>query len=461
VNDRRRAVEHAGEVGRRGEVSAAHLHTRTHLVRHRGRVARHHAHSAAVGNQSADEGPTDEPGATQHEHFRAGGWRRGRNCGLRCGCFRIEPGRGGDAQTRSHHFCPKPSREARVEGTIAVGVERTDCPRDARAEQVPVAHHRGLRQDIPGKRSPGLAHRGTGRPRRPAIAVEVRRKVRRPVEQIRACFEVHGRGAGGSAHFHAMLVDPRPERHPHIHSGAAVVGANGPSAEELRSAGQVDGVECFSLNAVRRTRQVEDVSREVRADFEKDVGRVAEHPSAKRAAAERAELLRPRDGDVFDTAQPPGRNVSLHPLVRRGEKEVVPDREPAGGICQFVRIGSGNAERLFEVRGHAGGEQSAGRGGVGRRGKQNVNGVESASREHLIEGRVDASCAAPGRERTGPITALVAHRDHACPRHRAQSAGVPVGDVAGSEQADADRKRFHALPLYSMIRGGVRRARPT
>ena len=71
-------------------------------------------------------------------------------------------------------------------------------------------------------------------------------------------------------------------------------------------------------------------------------------------------------------------------------------------------------------------------------GKQDVDGVELALGEHRAQRSVDAGDTVPRRERPGPAFVPVADGGQAGAPDRPQGRGVPVGDVAGSQEPDGE-----------------------
>ena len=121
----------------------------------------------------------------------------------------------------------------------------------------------------------------------------------------------------------------------------------------------------------------------VNADFQHDVGRVAQHPDVVRTLSDERQLAVPGDGDAVEPAQAAGPNVFPQPHVRFDKEKIVTDAEREAPLLCQVRTGAGfvrlHVERFFDQHVHVGLECLAHDVGVRVGRSQDVDGVEPAA----------------------------------------------------------------------------------
>ena len=261
--------------------------------------------------------------------------------------------------------------------------------------------------------------------------------------------EINGRRAQQAADVDGVLGEARREGELQRGPRRAGVGVDLPTAIEPTAAGQVDRVGRPDVGQLDRPEQVEQVGRRVRADLQQDVPRLAEQPLVERPVPELGQGLGPGDRQAVGPAQPAGGQVGPEPLIRLAEQEVMPDAEshpPCPGRRDQRRALDGrDAHRLLDQGVEAGLDNLQRRVVVVLRRQQDVYRVQPADVEHCLQRVVDpADAVPPGKgPRAAEVPVADGHQGRA--GHRAQGPTVPVGDVAGAEQADAAHRR--APPL--------------
>ena len=255
--------------------------------------------------------------------------------------------------------------------------------------------------------------------------------------------EVGRRRAEGAADVDRVLGHAGNEREVEFRGRAADFRPRVPAAKERGAGGKNFRIRCVDAPLVASSQKVANVGHRMDADFEHDVGRIAQHPDVVRALSDERQLAIPSDGDAVEPAQATSLHVFSQPYVRFGKEEIVTDAErEAPLLCQFAqRAGFGrlHVERLFDKYVHVGFEclPRDVRVRIGR--SQDVDGVEPAARHHLDQ-RPEHSLDAPGTgERLGSQTTLVGDGDELDAGNSLQGTGVEFGDVAGPHEADAHR----------------------
>ena len=129
-----------------------------------------------------------------------------------------------------------------------------------------------------------------------------------------------------------------------------------------------------------RAGKIEQRGHQMRAGFEDDVSRIAQHPVIERAKADLAQLIEMIEGDVIDRPERFRMHGLAQALERRRKQEVVADAEiEAAFRCepdQFVRFRGRGAHRLFQEDVNAGLQRCLGQRKmqIGRR--QDVDAID-------------------------------------------------------------------------------------
>ena len=400
----------------------------------------------------------DEAASSQNQHARLARGAGRRGCRGRHDSFR----RSADAQAadgfgRSDDFGRKPRSNPSVCSTVADQVIKLGhAGGDARAVGVAAAGQLQLRQHVPADVRAGLRGKANAPPSHAYETIELRRIRREAVERVRVVLEIGRRRPEGAADVDRVLGDAGNKREVELGRRAADFRPRVPAAKERDPGGQNFGIGRVDVPLVARIQQVANMGHRMDADFEHDVGGVAQHPDVVRTLSDERQLAVPGDGDAVEPSQAAGANVFSQPHVRLGKEKIVTDAErEAPLLCQFAQragfIGL-DVERLFDKHVHVGLECLSRDVGVRVGRSQDVDRVEAAAHQHLGQRAEDAFDPPGTGEGLGAEAALVGDGDELDAVNPLQGAGMEFGDVARPHEADAHRfvRRAHAKQRLSL-----------